>query len=377
MPKLKVVKYAPAMFDSLFEQVSKLRSGRALRFRGFVDAYYASSRFCQLNVALDERAEVVGLQGVEWMPFDDQGKRLTLGFGSNFYAFRPGAGAYLLLSWLRSCDAGLVFGGSPDMHNMLTKAGWRYFTGVKNMRVNRRISPSPKDGTLKGLVKRFVKRAPFRQALTSLPDQLPSSVRGVTAAEVHSITDDLLDFESAFGFRFAPDREYLAWRYGPDVPYLRYRTLRLARDGRHVGYAVLLDTVEQVIVAHADGSEPVELAVGIVKAISAIARGTRDFREVVVHSAHPAMQQIFENVGFVNKPSWDCPFALGGLKGGYHIATPVPEWMVSYGWGDNALHPPFVEKPATEPLPGLDNGYTTSCPRCATSSQQTAMSSSA
>jgi hypothetical protein len=24
--------------------------------------------------------------------------------------------------------------------------------------------------------------------------------------------------------------------------------------------------------------------------------------------------------------------------------------MVNYGWGDNALGPPFVEKPAAEPL---------------------------
>jgi hypothetical protein len=62
------------------------------------------------------------------------------------------------------------------------------------------------------------------------------------------------------------------------------------------------------------------------------------------------MQQVFENVGFVNKPKWDRPFALGGLKGGFDIATPVSEWMVNYGWGDNALRPPFVEKPAAEPL---------------------------
>ncbi len=350
MPKLEIVKYTPAMFDRIFEQVSKLQSDFPLRFRGFVDAYYASSEFCQLNVALDEQGEVAGLQGVEWMPFEDQGKKLKFGFGSNFHAFRPGAGAYLLMNSLRSCDAELVFGGSRDTNNMITKAGWRYFTGVKNMLVNRRISPDPKDGALKGLVKTFVKYAPFRQALTSLANRLPRSVRGVSAAEVDSITDDLLDFKSAFGFRFAPDREYLAWRYGPQVPYLRHRTFRVARDGRHVGYAVLLGKAEQVVVAHADGSEPVALAAGIVKAISAIARDARDCREVVLTSAHPAMQQVFENVGFVNKPKWDRRFALGGLRGGFDIATPVPEWMVSYGWGDNALRPPFIEEPAAEPL---------------------------
>jgi uncharacterized protein GlcG (DUF336 family) len=350
MPRLKIVKYAPAMFDRIFEQVSELHPDYPLRFRGFVDAYYASSKFCQLNVALDEHGAVAGLQGVEWMPFEDQGKQLKLGFGSNFHAFRPGAGAYLLMSSLRSCNAGLIFGGSPDMNNMITKAGWRYFTGIKNMLVNRRISPDPKDGALKGLVKTFVKHAPFRQALTSLADRLPRCVRGVTAAEVASITDDLLDFKSAFGFRFAPDRAYLAWRYGPEVPYLRHRTFRVARNGRHVGYAVLLAKDEQVVVAHADGSEPVALAAGIVKAISAIAQGTRDFREVVLTSAHPAMQQMFENVGFVNKPKWDRPFALGGLKGGFDVVTPVSQWMVNFGWGDNALRPPFVEKPAAEPL---------------------------
>ena len=346
MPKLKIVKYTPAMFDRIFEQVSKLRSDYPLRFRGFVDAYYASSEFCQLNVALDEQGEVAGLKGVEWMPFEDQGKKLKLGVGSNFYAFRPGAGAYLLMNSLRSCDAALVFGGSRDMNNMITKAGWRYFTGVKSMLLNRRISPDPKDGALKGLVKKFLKHAPFRQALTSLANRLPSCVRDVTVAEVDCITDDLLDFKSAFGFRFAPDREYLAWRYGPEVPYLRHRTFRVARNGWHLGYAVLLDKGEQVVVAHADGSEPAALAAGIVKAISAIARNTRDFREVLLTSAHPAMQQLFKGVGFVTRPQWNRPFALGGLKGGFDIVTPVSEWMVNHGWGDNALRPPFVEKPA-------------------------------
>jgi hypothetical protein len=355
MPKLKIVKYTPAMFDKVFEQVSKLRSDHPLRFRGFVDAYYASSEFCQLNMALDEQGVVAGLQGVEWMPFEDQGRKLKLGFGSNFYAFRPGAGAYPLMSWLRCCDAGLIFGCSRQMKNMITRAGWRFFTGVKYMRVNRRFSADPQDGALKGVVKRLLNHAPFRQTLTSLANRLPPSVRGVTATEVDCITDDLLDFKSAFGFRFAPDREYLAWRYGPEVRYLRYRTFRIARNGRHVGYAVLLDKIEQVVVAHADGSEPMALAAGIVKAISAIARGTRDFREVVLTSAHAAMQQVFENVGFVNRPKWDPPFALGGLKGGFDIATPVSEWMVNYGWGDNALRPPFVEKPAAEPLVGVSD----------------------
>jgi len=346
--KLEIVKYTPAMFDRILEQVAKLNSGYPLRHRGFVDAYYASSEFCQLNVALDEQGEVTGLQGVEWMPLVDQGKKLKLGVGSNFYAFRPGAGAYLLMNWLRSCDAGLVFGGSRDMNNMITKGGWRYFTGVKDMLVNRRISHGPKDGALKRLVKKFVKHAPFRQALTSLANRLPRSVRGVSAAEVDCISDDLLDFKSAFGFRLVPDREYLTWRYGPQVPYLRYRTFRVAHDGRHVGYAVLSDKVEQVTVAHADGSEPVALAAGIVKAISAIAGGRRDFREVVLTSAHPAMQQVFESVGFVNKPKWHRPFALGALKGGFDVATPVSDWMVNDGWGDRALRPPFVDKPAAE-----------------------------
>jgi hypothetical protein len=353
MPRLQVVRYTPAMFGRVAAQLSKVRPDHPLCFRGFVDAYYASSEFCQLNVALDEEGEIAAVQGVEWAPFEDRGKKLKLGIGSNFRAFRRGGGACLLMSWFRSCDAALVFGGSADMHSMMDKAGWRYFTGINDMLMNRRLSPGRKDGVLKGLAKRFLRSAPGRRSLASLADRLPGALRrGVSAAEVDVIDEDLLDFSSAFGFRLAPDRRYLAWRFGPEVPYVRYRTLRITRDGRYVGYAVLLDRAERVVVAHADGSEPVALAAGIVKAISAIAQGARDLREAAVTSAHPAMQQLFAKVGFVHKPRWDRPLALGGLNGAFGVVTPVTEWMASDGWSDGALRPPFLEAPAAaEPLP--------------------------
>lgn len=344
MSKLRIVKYLPAMYGKVLAQVSKLRPEYPLRFRGFVDAYYASSGFCQLNLALDEHGEVAALHGVEWMPFQDHGRKLTLGFGSNFHAFRPGAGACLVMSWLRSCDAGFVFGCSREMSDMITRARWRHYTGIHNMLLNRRICADPKDGALKRLAKKFVKHAPFPRALAALPDRLPRSLRGVSAAEVASITDGLLDFRSAFALRFAPDRKYLAWRYGPEVPYARYRTFRIAREGRHLGYAVLLDRPGQLIVAHGDGAEPAALAAGIVHAICALARDARDFREVQLSSAHPAMQQVFESVGFAHKPGWDLPFALGTLRGGFDMAAPVSQWLVNYGWGDNGLRAPFPEQ---------------------------------
>lgn len=346
---MKIVRYTPPQFDHLQKQVTQLQAGYALRHRGFVDGYYASSDFCQLNMVLDDAGEVAAIQGIEWMPFEDQGRKLTLGFGSNYYAFRAGAGAYLSLSWLRSCDAGLIFGCSRHMKALITKAGWRFFAGVKNLRLNRRFASDPRDGALRGLAKKLVNRAPFGQPLSSLPDRLPRFMRGADVAEVDAVTEDLLDFQSAYGFRFAPGREYLDWRYGPGVPYARYRTFRVARNGRHVGYAVLLDNDAQLVVAHADGSEPTTLAAGIVKAIATIARGGRDLREVLVSSAHPAMQQVFADVGFAHQPKWDSPLALGGLKGGFDVATPVADWMVNYGWGDNALRPPFIDKPVLRP----------------------------
>jgi hypothetical protein len=341
MQKLKVITYAPEHFGRLSERTQNLPADYPLRCRSFVDYYYASSEWCQLYLAIDEDGGIAGFQGVERMPFVDGENRYVLGFGSNFYAFKPGAGTYLLVNWMKTCDAGLVFGGSDDMNRLIDRCKWTRYSGVKFSFVNRRYDPVPENGWLRMHLKKLLKRAPFRRNLHQLAARIPQA--DVSVQEVKEFSSELLNFQSAFRFRFAADSDYLNWRYGSQVPFLRYRTFRVVEKGGTAGFVVVLDEPGQVVIAHADGSNPKSLATGIVQSISAVSGEPRDKREVLVVTSNPEMQAIFEMAGFKHKPSFNRPIAMGKVPGGFAVSSPVSEWLVSFGWGDNGVRPPFRE----------------------------------
>lgn len=345
MPQFQILPYAPDLFDTHFT-ANELRSRRLnLLHRPFTDYYYGSSRHCRLYLALDADGCLAGTQGIELMPFVDGNAARVFGFGSNFHAFKPGAGAYLFLHTLRHCDAGLVFGGSGDFHRMTRRARWRYYEGTRTYHLNHRFDRDQRSGPVKRWVGRALTVWSQRNNLARLNDRLPSALAGksVCVEEQSDFVPSLLEFESAFPFRFAPDLAYLSWRYHLRLPFVRYRLFALEREGRPAGYVILQDESTRIIVAAADASDPLSLACGIVKSLGQASNANADFREVVMVSAHPAMQDIFAAAGFQNRPRWDRPFALGRFGSGFDVASPVSQWLVNYGWGDNGLRAPFPD----------------------------------
>ena len=113
---MRLVRYTPAMLPSL-QAIATPDSG--LGDRAFVDYYYATREHCQLHLALDPQGVVIGSIGIELMPFEHEGQRKTIAFGSNFHAAHSGVGGFLFLTWMKSAPLSLVFGGSPDTHRIL------------------------------------------------------------------------------------------------------------------------------------------------------------------------------------------------------------------------------------------------------------------
>ncbi len=312
-----------------------------LTHRSFVDHYYASSNFCRLFLLLDQDGMLLGTQGVEWMPFDEGGRIHRLGFGSNYLAFRPGVGAYLYANWLRSCDAGMVFGATADVHKILKKSGWAYYEGLHSYYLNRRYTNSEPTRWYRRVDKGIRTWLSVHHSLPDLHRRVPGDLAAVAVEEQSGYSAELLAFKSAFAFRFAPDLSYLRWRYGTNLPFLTYRVFRVSRSAALVGYVVLQERDEEVVVAHSDGSEPGALAAGIVRSVAKVGRDESDRREVMLMCSYPAMQRVFEQAGFVTDARLDVPFALGKLRGGYEINVPVSEWLVNAAWGDTNLRPPF------------------------------------
>lgn len=337
----QIVTYSPEMFDRVLSRCREFPPNFPLTYRSFVDHYYASSNFCRLFLVLDQDGVLLGTQGVEWMPFDEGGHIHRFGFGSNYLAFRPGAGVYLYAHWLRFCDAGMVLGATAPVHRILKKSGWVYREGIHSYFLNRCYTEPEPARWYRHIDKGIRTWLSARHSLPDLHRRVPSDLADVAVEEQSDYSAELLAFKSAFPFRFAPDLSYLRWRYGTNLPFLTYRIFRVSRSGALVGYVVLQERDTEVVVAHSDGSEPRALAAGVVRSVARAGRDRSDRREVILMCSYPAMQRVFEQTGFVAPARLDIPFAIGKLRGGYEINVPVSEWLVNAGWGDNALRPPF------------------------------------
>jgi len=344
MPRQEIVTYSPPLYDTLLGSNGTLASRPNLRHRPFVDHYYGSSEFCNLYLAVDGNGSLLGTIGVERMPFEVAGKTRRFGFGSNFNAFQPGAGGYLFFHWMGTvkCDGGVAFGGTKDTHRILERSGWSYFDGIKTYYLNRTYQKEEASGSREKLARKLMDAISTKQQLDKLTSKLPESVwQAISVSEETSFRKELLDFKSAFPFRFAPDLQYLSWRYGPGLSFVKYRLFRVNHGDKVVGYFVLQESASRIIVSHSDGASPGLLAAGIVRGISQLSTGPSDCREVLFVSSNPEMQRVFEVVGFYNHPLWDRRFALGKLRGGIDIAPPTTEWLVNFDWGDNGLRAPF------------------------------------
>jgi hypothetical protein len=344
---MRLIQYTPDHFADLSRAVARMAGASSLCHRPFVDYYYATNDQCRLFLVVAREGEILGTLGVELMRFKHGSRELTLGLGSNYQSLQAGAGAYLYLKWLASCDGGVVFGGSTDTHRILRGEQWRYFDGIKTYHLNG--SYLPQEGEpgwrvgAKWLLRhslKAIRRRHTRRLSAKCAEKL--SVR-----EESDYCEDLLPCDSPFAFRFAPTVAYLKWRYNLRLPFVQYRLFRVLAADATIGYVVINESKERVIVSHCDGSDTILLAWGVLLSVLEVNGEKETARPVLLSSSNPKMQQIYESFGFTRRRQ-DRPFAVGALRQKPELPSGTSCWLVNYDWGDNGLRTPFrdQERPA-------------------------------
>src|SRR5439155_4587495 len=180
----------------------------------------------------------------------------------NFYAMQPGAGGYLFLHWLKSCQVGVVFGGSDDAHRITRQQKWTYYAGLRTFRLNRAYPKHAQDAKWRAIAKSALER--MRPLLGKYASRIPPEVcRTTTVQEERDYEPDLLPRFSPFHFRFAPTLAHLAWRYNTRLSFVRYRLFRILHGGKTAGYVVLNDLPHALMVAQCDGESAAVVAHGV------------------------------------------------------------------------------------------------------------------
>lgn len=340
---MRIVKYSPEYFTALQRAVVPRRPESALLHQPFVDYYYASEKWCWLLVALDKRDEVIGTLGVDQMRFETAAGEMTLGFGSNYNSFLPGVGSFLFLRRLQECPLGLVFWSTADTQKLIKSLGWTYYHNIRRHYLNYTYPSFPKDPLWRKAAKNVLRRLPRKMIgkfSARLSDIVPASV------SVHpesSFSDDMLPDSSPFAFRFAPSLAYLEWRYNTDIKFVRYRLFRIVADRSTVGYVVINDMPDRIVVSQCDGVDPVTLAYGVLSSIVETGKRDRYPRTVMLTSSHALMGQLYREFGFRVGRTDEC-FAIGGYKQDVSLNPDTSSWLVNFDWGNNDLQTPFLDQ---------------------------------
>lgn len=349
---MNILKYQVGDFPMLRSLWHGLEPDHPLRCREFVDYYYGTTDICRLYYLLNDSDNVLGVFGVERMNFSVQGCQISMGFGSNFVSFYPGAGAMLFLHWIRNYEFGVVFGGSEDTHRILRRQRWKYVVGVKEFILNRKYLPRSDEGVLRRTAK-AVARQLDRRIVISRESGWLDTVEDLrlSVVEERRLFKDCLPRSSAFSLRFAPDLTHLNWRYSTELPFVRYRVFRVLQNDDTIGYVILNHKPEQIIVAHCDGEDPLLLAYGVCAAAALAVQGVDESPTVLLTSSHPVMQGVFKSLGFRSSMT-DRPLAFGGLGRTPQLPGDPSSWLVNFDWGDNGLRPPFLRQPDSAVLEG-------------------------
>ena len=343
---MRTIRYQRGDAAMLEKLAGKLPAGHGLRYPEFVDYYYAGSPWCSLRILLDDEDEVLGVLGLERMPFSIGDERLTLGFGTNFAAFAPGAGGLLFLQWMKDCDFGLMFGGSGDAHRLVQGRRWTRYANVRPYYLNRAYEFRPGEPWWRRLARKVLLRmAPSVDVAETARRVLRDGSPAVEVVEERRFTDDMLPEQTPFGFRFSPDAEYLDWRYHTELPFVRYRLFRIESARRPAGYVVINQRPSRLLVAQCDGDDPLVLCRGIFAALAVACKEVGRRCEVLLSSSHALMQETFRRYGF-RQGRKECPFFIGGLNAAPQISADTSRWLVNFDWGDKGLRPPFLGRPS-------------------------------
>jgi len=318
-----------------------LSAWHSLRFPDFVGHYYGGSDHCHLWVLHGDEGDIAGVIGVERMPFVTPAGRIALGFGSNFHAFQQGAGGLLFLHWSRQCGPAMQFGGSADARRLVTHQKWTVYPGIQSLQINQAVADAPGSAWWNRMARFILQHQPLKTRVGRRSEQMVE--RGgmkVAAIPEPSFSSDLIPTESEFVVRFAPDAEYLNWRYRPGLPFARYHIFRITVDGVSRGYVVLNEQRHRVLVAHCDLPDPWTLAQGIFAALSRLCRGRAASHGVLLTTSNPVVQAAFQAAGFRAKAS-SRPLSIGDRQRRAALPEDTSEWLISEDWGDNGQRAPF------------------------------------
>ncbi len=341
-----LVTYTAEWFDRLLLFAKQLEYDVNLVHKPFVNHYYTNNQWCELYLLVDRAGIIVGTVGIERMPFVINNRSLTLGNGSNFFVLSKGIGhgKRLFTKWIDCCDFGIVFGGTEDTLRILRKQQWDFFTGMRVYHFNEPVNAYPDEPGWRTAARKL-------QALATRKDIVARTerLRAISQLKLSVVTeqeysDEMQNYKSLFDLRFAPSREYLAWRYAAGLSFSKYRILSLRIGGDQVvGFVILNETANKIVVSHCDGINPEIVAYGVLLSLSAVARERRETFHVLLAACHKEMLSIYISFGF--KPSFaDRPLAIGALKTLTNIITDTSKWLINFDWGDNCLRVPFLDQ---------------------------------
>jgi hypothetical protein len=340
---MPIVDYTPKLFGDVSEMVLQFPGNRNLYHRPFVDYYYATREWSKLHLYYSDSGKLIGTLGRDLARFEYNSPELTLKIGSNWYSLQRGVGGELSQFSAQSYpnSTGLMFGGSQDTLGILRHHKWIFMHGIRGYLLNNPFNPYPGESRWRSAAKSFLRRV-VRRRISSFSSRVPSHVFAeITVREEGSYAPELLPSRSPFLFRFAPTAEYLSWRYNLSLPFIRYRLFRVISRGATVGYVILSDSPEQIIVAQCDGEDAVALAYGVLLSILEVGREDQEPRSVFLVSCHSEMKKIFQKFGFWEQRRGDLPFAFRTRPPHVDLSLGTSNWLVNFDWGDNGVRPPF------------------------------------
>jgi len=264
--------------------------------------------------------------------------------GSNWFSVQRGVGGELLKYSARvnPNSFGFMLVASPEAVKVFHHYGWIPVPGVLGYFLNG-CSLYPWDSWWKAAANSIIRQY-SRGKASSFRSRIQSNgSAGVTVCEEHSYSPDLLPRRSPFSLRFAPTVEYLDWRYNLSLSFVRYRLFRILAGSTSIGYVILNESPQQIIVAQCDGEDAVAVAYGILLALAQAGAKDRRPRTMFLSCCHADMRRVFEQVGFRAWLRADLPCAFHSLPPDFDL-TGTSKWLMNYDWSDNGLQVPFLDQ---------------------------------
>ena len=343
---MAIVEYTPELFGDLQEMVMRVSASMNLAHRPFVDYYYASRSWCKLYLYLSDSGHVMGTLGRELLRFEHESREITIRIGSNWYSLQPGIGGQLakFSAQANPNSFGMMLMASRKALKVLSHYGWVSIPGVREYFLNGcRLYPRRRwEHAANSIIRQF-----SRKTISSFTSRIPPKVSArIAVCEEHSYSPDLLPHQSPFKFRFSPSVEYLTWRYNLSLSFVRYRLFRVLADSTNIGYVIINESAQQIMVAQCDGEDANALAYGIFLAILQVGGKDQRPRTVFLSCSHWEMRRVFEQFGFKQRLSGNLPVAFRMLPPHLDPRSGISSWLVNYDWSDNGLQAPFLDQGA-------------------------------